>query len=95
MRRDQNGQLQVGPVREIEADLLEAQQSVARMIEHALAAFAAEHAVRVPEAGERGAPAAQGGNATSSGGLRDRPLRRLVHMHQWVEIRSGFGAFRR
>ena len=45
--------------RDVKADLLEAQKTVARVIECALAALAAKHAVLVPPARERAAVAAQ------------------------------------
>src|SRR5262249_19061864 len=57
--RHQDGQFQVGMAGDVEADLLEAQEAVARMIEGALAALAAEHAVLVPIAREGAAVAPQ------------------------------------
>src|SRR5580700_1054461 len=49
---DQHRQPEMGKPREIEGDLLEAQQSVLRMVEAALAALPHEHRVLVPESRE-------------------------------------------
>src|ERR1700724_4335663 len=57
--RNQDRQFQVGLARKVEGHLGETQEAVARVREGALAALAAEHAMCVPPARERGTAAAQ------------------------------------
>jgi hypothetical protein len=54
---DQDRQFEIGVVGKIERDLLVGKQSISRMLERALAAFASGDSLFVPESSELRAPA--------------------------------------